>query len=273
MTRIFISYRRSDSKLMTDRIYDSLCSHYGVDMIFQDVGDIPIGVDFRRFIQNEILKSDLLLLVIGSNWTETLKSKLDRVDDFVRLEIELALKFKKLIIPVTVDTTQMPNPDELPQDIRDICYRNSIPIRPNPDFANDMSRLIDGIDKSVNLHDEILVSEKRQLADILTDDHRQRIWELCVGLLQLWLSIDSIEYQERSDIRRFINIVIQTKNEPTILVYPKEDRVQLSFSVYGNEDVTEFIDRNSYRKLLSRAFSNVIGFEVNVDCDTNGIPF
>ena len=43
MTRIFISYRRDDSRNMTDRIHDHLAKKFGKDNVFLDVVDMPFG--------------------------------------------------------------------------------------------------------------------------------------------------------------------------------------------------------------------------------------
>ena len=47
MAKIFISYRRVDSKAITSRIYDRLAAAFGKNNIFKDVGSIPLGRDFR----------------------------------------------------------------------------------------------------------------------------------------------------------------------------------------------------------------------------------
>ena len=47
---IFISYRRSDSIANTGRIYDYLERRFGRDRVFKDVDSIPLGVNFRTFL-------------------------------------------------------------------------------------------------------------------------------------------------------------------------------------------------------------------------------
>ena len=54
MTKIFISYRRDDSEIATDRIYDRLAAHFGRGNVFMDVDDIPLGVDFREHLDQQI---------------------------------------------------------------------------------------------------------------------------------------------------------------------------------------------------------------------------
>jgi len=39
----------------------------------------------------------------------------------------------------------MPGPDELPASIRDLAFRNGIPVRPDPDFHKDLDVLVRGL--------------------------------------------------------------------------------------------------------------------------------
>gem|GEM_PF-1257998 len=47
MPRIFISYRRVDSHIITGRVHDWLVFAFGEKNVFKDVDDIPPGMDFR----------------------------------------------------------------------------------------------------------------------------------------------------------------------------------------------------------------------------------
>ena len=41
----------------------------------------------------------------------------------------------------------MPTEDDLPEGLNELAYRNGIQIRPDPDFHNDMTRLINSLEK------------------------------------------------------------------------------------------------------------------------------
>lgn len=147
MPRIFISYRRSDSAAASGRIYDRLCQAFGEGSIFKDVDDIPPGANYRAILENEVALCDVLLTVIGERWLNSTdpqgRRRLDHPDDFVRIEIETGLKRSSvLVIPVLVDSAVMPSPDELPENIRDLHYRNAAAVRNDPDFNRDIVRLI-----------------------------------------------------------------------------------------------------------------------------------
>ena len=47
------------------------------------------------------------------------------------------------VVPVTVRGAKLPTADELPESLRAIVYRSGVSVRRNPDFAEDIARLID----------------------------------------------------------------------------------------------------------------------------------
>ena len=58
---IFICYRRIDTQNITDRIYDNLVECFGNEACFQDVDKIPMGVDFRNYLKEQIKKTNIFL--------------------------------------------------------------------------------------------------------------------------------------------------------------------------------------------------------------------
>ena len=148
MNNIFISYRRDDSADVVGRIYDYLESVMGRERIFKDVHSIKLGVDYSEAITKAIESCDVQLAVVGNQWLQG--RRIDDVDDFVRLEIEAALRRDVTIIPVLVGGAQMPTEDELPDSLKPIVYRNAIKVRPDPDFITDMSRLTQSLEGIVS---------------------------------------------------------------------------------------------------------------------------
>jgi DNA/RNA endonuclease G (NUC1) len=153
MSKIFISYRRLDSGDVTGRIYDHLCQKFRSDDVFKDVDSIPLGTDFRSVITNTVQSCDVAVVIIGKDWLTATNSKgmrrLDDPDDFVRLEIEGALKRKIPLIPVLVRGAELPSAEDLPQSLRDLVFRNAIKVRPDPDFKNDVGRLVRALEEVV----------------------------------------------------------------------------------------------------------------------------
>jgi len=144
---IFINYRREDSENVVGRIYDRLVQDFGKGSVFKDVEDILPGVDFRRVLEHEVVSTDVMLVVIGPDWlSQKNEQRLHSEDDFVRFEIETALKRDIPAIPVLVRRRmRLPQRHHLPESIRDLVYRNAVRVRPDPDFHPDMDRLTQGI--------------------------------------------------------------------------------------------------------------------------------
>jgi len=147
MPRIFISYRRADSGVFTGRIHDQLKVRFGVNNVFRDVYNIPAGSDFRTVLNQEVGNTDVCLVIIGPQWSNITdsqgKRRLDDPNDFVRIEVEEALKNPKTrVIPVLVDNANMPVAEELPTSMAELAYRNAVKVRTDPDFPHDMQTLI-----------------------------------------------------------------------------------------------------------------------------------
>ncbi len=146
--RVFLSYRRADSPDVTGRIYDRLVATFGREAVFKDVDDIPLGVDFRSQVQTAISQTNVLLAIIGPRWRATSddgKARLSTPGDHVRIEIAFALQQDTPLIPVLVSGASIPAEQELPEDIKPLIYRNAVQVRPDPDFHNDVDRLLKGI--------------------------------------------------------------------------------------------------------------------------------
>lgn len=147
MPRLFISYRRADSRKDAGRLYDRLAQTFGHDNVFKDVDDIPFGSDFRGVIAEAVGSCDVLLALIGRQWIgvtdEHDQRRLDNPGDFVRIEIETALERDGCtVIPVLVDSAPMPGSGDLPDSLHELAYKNAVIVRDDPDFHRDVDRLI-----------------------------------------------------------------------------------------------------------------------------------
>src|SRR5687767_9670953 len=167
MAQIFLSYRRSDSAYPAANLSDKLKAHFGKDSVFFDIDTIPLGVDFRTFIGNEVGKCDVLIAMMGNDWMgsadESGKRRIDDPSDFVRIEIESALKRDIPVIPVLVGEMEMPSKADLPPSIQEIVYRNATELRAGRDLPQHTELLIKGLESLFNLKklpDEKAVSQK-----------------------------------------------------------------------------------------------------------------
>jgi len=130
MRAIFVSYRRDDSQGEAGRLFDDLVAVFGENSVFMDVAAIEVGRDFRKAIDDSVATCGVLLSIIGKGWidakNETGRRRLDDPTDFVRLETASALRRDIPVIPVFVHGAKMPFPEQLPDDLKELSYRNGV---------------------------------------------------------------------------------------------------------------------------------------------------
>lgn len=130
MTRVFICYRREDSEGQALALFKDLSAEFGRQRVFFDVVASNKGRDFRRVISDNVNQCDAALVVIGPKWLEIVDSegrqRLSRPDDFVRLEVLAALQRDVPVIPVLVRGARMPSPSQVPEDLRELVYRDGV---------------------------------------------------------------------------------------------------------------------------------------------------
>ena len=125
MADIFLSYRRQDSQSATGRLADRLEAHFGAARVFRDQESIAAGEDFVDAIRRAIETSTVLLVVVGPRWLGATdaagRRRLDDPHDYVRLEIELALRAGLAVVPVLVEDAAMPQATDLPTSLADFA--------------------------------------------------------------------------------------------------------------------------------------------------------
>ncbi len=149
MPGIFISYRRADSPDATGRIYDRLVAEFGRALVFKDIDSIPLGRDFRSHLNEVVGDCAAVLAIVGPHWTdmrdEADQRRLEDPDDFVRIELEAALARNIPVVPVLVGHATMPGSAHLPASLAQLAFRQSIEVRPDPDFHHDSTRLVSAL--------------------------------------------------------------------------------------------------------------------------------
>src|SRR6476646_3862195 len=148
MSTVFISYRREITAGEARALFNELLGKLGKNSVFMDVDSIALGRDFRGALQKTLESCDLMLVLIGRDWAdvkdEEVRPRLHNPGDFVRLEIEAALKRDIVVTPILVQGAHMPAPEQLPANIRDLVYRNGFELSHNrweSDFAEMARRL------------------------------------------------------------------------------------------------------------------------------------
>src|SRR5262249_40849978 len=115
------------------------------DRIFKDVDSIPYGADFRERISEAVGKCNTVLVMIGPHWlTAELagKRRLEDPNDWVRVEVQMALAKKLAVIPGLVKGAGLPQANDLPEGLAEIAFRQAACLRNDPDFSVDMERLL-----------------------------------------------------------------------------------------------------------------------------------
>ena len=152
MRAIFISYRRDDTEGQAGRLFQDLSDTFGSETVFMDVSGIEPGIDFRRAIEKQTESCGVLLALIGRNWLTITNPdgtrRLDDSNDVVRFETASALRQDIPVIPVLVQGARMPRADDLPDDLKDLAFRNSVEIT-HARWDSDMQLLIKALQPHV----------------------------------------------------------------------------------------------------------------------------
>jgi hypothetical protein len=135
MSKVFISYRRETAAGEARALFNDLVTHLGADSVFMDVDSIGLGRDFRAALQQTLANCDLMLVIIDKAWADVKdqggRIRLSNPGDFIRLEIETALKRDIVVTPILVQGALMPSAETLPIEIKDLAYRNAFEISHN----------------------------------------------------------------------------------------------------------------------------------------------
>jgi TIR domain-containing protein len=148
--KVFICYRREDTAAHAGRLYDSMVNRFGEGNVFMDV-DMAPGVDFVERITEVVSACQVLIVVMGPSWAtaedEGGEVRIGDPDDFVRLEVETALKRREVTpIPVLVSEARMPKREALPPELQTLTRRNALELS-NSRWSYDVERLHTTLDE------------------------------------------------------------------------------------------------------------------------------
>jgi hypothetical protein len=129
--RIFISYRRDDAAGYAGRIEEALERRFGHGAVFRDVLDIAPGEDFVAAIRKRLAGAQTVLVLIGPRWAGGDAGgtrRIDDADDFVRLEVAMALDSGVHVVPVLLPGASMPAESSLPEGLKPLARRNAMTV-------------------------------------------------------------------------------------------------------------------------------------------------
>lgn len=151
---IFISYRRNDTEGEAGRLFDDLVGEFGENSVFMDVAAIEAGRDFRKVIDESVSTCGVLLAIIGKNWVDAKDDnghpRLEDPTDFVRLETASALRRDIPVIPILVRGAKMPRPEDLPDELRDLAYRNCVELT-HARWSSDLEFLVNALRRQLKI--------------------------------------------------------------------------------------------------------------------------
>ena len=215
---IFISYRREETAGEAGRLYDHLIDHFGAYRVFMDVDSIAIGADFTKAIIEAISGCSILLVLIGRHWSAVTDVKgirrIESPQDFVRVEVETALRQDIRVVPVLVDGAELPQPDDLPASLRPLLLRQALQLS-NAGFRSEVARLIAAVDAVLgtgSVQTAKVPKRPKQSSEKPKPDHRARsrprplvyfglsILSL-VSVLSLFVSAAAVNYAADTNLR------------------------------------------------------------------------
>ena len=157
MSDIFLSYRRQDTLSATGRLADRLEQHFGRQRVFRDYDSIVAGSDFVKAIDGAIRMSTVVLAIVGPDWLEARdaqgRRRLDEAGDFVRLEIESALRAELPVIPVLVEGAKMPAAAALPPSLEPFTRCQAVELSESR-WRDDADRLIASLQSQFAIESE-----------------------------------------------------------------------------------------------------------------------
>ncbi|MFL6802758.1 MAG: toll/interleukin-1 receptor domain-containing protein [Xanthobacteraceae bacterium] len=130
--KVFISYRRDDAAGFSHAIHDRLLEHLPNQRVFRDVLGIESGADFVTKLEAALDQCGVLLVLIGKRWAgsdPTGTSRLQNARDWVRIEVQTALRRGIKVIPVLLDGATMPAEASLPEELRSLVRLQAVDLR------------------------------------------------------------------------------------------------------------------------------------------------
>lgn len=147
-----------------------------------DIDTIPLGVDFRVYIDGALKAADFLLVVVGARWLGPRADGTDRISeetDMVRIEVESALRNSLAVIPVLVEGATMPPAAALPDSIKRFAFIQAAQVSSGVNFNHEVDRLIRYLDATIAAREEAAAlaaetARKQQHEETRTKVRKQR---------------------------------------------------------------------------------------------------
>ena len=164
-----------------------------------DVDDIPPGADFAAHIGATVDSCDAMIVVIGNEWLTARNAdghlRMSDPQDFVALEVSLALQQESMVIPVLVGGANMPKAVELRSDLKALAKRNAV-ILSDHEFQRDVDLLVQALKLIPGLGKKVVKDSSTRKVEMRQRLRRQLVWEVP---LTIFLVSVAIWWQWRRD--------------------------------------------------------------------------
>jgi len=145
--KIFISYRRRGDPDKVDHLATILRTSFGQKQVFLDVGGIEGASKWPQALHRQLASTGAMVALLHKEWAyETKKGsdkrRIDDPNDVVRYEISQALANNIPVLPVLLDGAPMPEPDQLPPDLKALWLFQGMPLQSGERFAQDAEAII-----------------------------------------------------------------------------------------------------------------------------------
>ena len=170
--RVFINYRRRDTRHVAGRLRDRIVTQFGADAVFVDVESILPGQDYVHAIDDAVSRCLVMCVLIGESWLRPDANGRRRIDDErdrLRLEIEAGLRHRTVVIPVLVDEATMPKAAELPASLEPLSRHQAVRVRYDS-FTSDSDHLLTVIGRIAAKEGQ--ATEQTSLGDMRTGTTR-----------------------------------------------------------------------------------------------------
>lgn len=156
---VFFNYRQRDDKEFVYKIYYEFVNKLRSTNFFIDL-EIPSGSRWRKFIEEKVIESDVVVVAIGEQWSKLLQEKAlnSSQEDILVFEIKTALNYGKTIIPILIKDTPIPVSTEFPETIKVLSELQMTRIRDRSPFQQDCDRVIGEVEAELrrrNLYPKI----------------------------------------------------------------------------------------------------------------------
>ena len=178
--QIFISYRRAANAWAIEKLRQELAGAFGEKNLFLDTVSIEGGADWNSRIDDAIRNAAVVVVVFCREWYGTYverrqtdptgatvegarervagppRRRIDDPDDKLRIELEMAGRYKRPVLPIVIDDSPDPRREELPESVRFVCDRQFLRLNVGGNAEKQMARLVSDVRRMVAGHDWML---------------------------------------------------------------------------------------------------------------------